>query len=110
MILRGGRQDVRRHAAALFVAQLRVCGTRPAAHQAEGMAHTDQRRVWMLDDRIEQTEQRRLPRIGLANPLRELADAVIEAWVEIPRTTGADVEREPAARRIRQSVPAPHVE
>src|SRR6476469_184210 len=84
-------------------------GARPAAHEAERVADADERRARVLDDGVEEPEERRLPRVGLLDALRELADAVVQAWVEVSRSAGSDVERETVARLVRYRVAAPDV-
>src|SRR3954454_2923367 len=92
------REDVLRHAAALFCAPFGTRGAGPAAHQAETVADTEKRRGRMRGDVVEEPEQRRFPRRIFGDALTLFANAVVLARIEMTGTAGTDVHPEAAVR------------
>ena len=107
-------EDVLQHAGALAplfrAAEDRPGETRPLAHHAEGVADGEQRGALVGEDAVEEMEERRLPGGILADALALRRDAVVLVRVDVPRTAGADVEREAAAGGLGDHAAAAHVE
>ena len=80
------------------------------AHHAEGVADGEQSGLGVVDDGVEEPEERRLPGGVLGDPLALRRQAVVGVGVDVPRAAGAGVEGEAAARGLGDLSRAAHVE